>query len=121
MIYIGKDEAVHELSLALEVRSICEREIAKLPESRITAVGVEVGAFSGIEVETLRFCLEVVMAERFDGLQCQVTREPGVAICPKCGLEFDVERAPFECPECGVFARGVSGGQGLQVRYIEVE
>ena len=112
---------MHELSLALEVRSICEREVAKLPESRITAVGVEVGAFSGIEIETLRFCLEVVMAERFDGIECEITREPGLAVCPTCGVEFPVERAPFACPDCGIFARGVSGGQGLQVRYIEVE
>jgi hydrogenase nickel incorporation protein HypA/HybF len=112
---------MHEMSLALEIRSICERELAKLAETRITALGVDVGAFSGVEVETLRFCLEVVMSERFDGIRCEVIREPGRAECVACGREFEVQRAPFECPECGVFARGVSGGQGLQVSYLEVE
>ncbi len=112
---------MHEMSLALEVRSICERELAKLPESRVTALGVEVGAFSGIEVDTLRSCLEVVLAERFDGVHCEIVREPGEAACPKCGLRFEVERAPFACPECGVTARGVSGGEGLLVSYLEVE
>jgi hydrogenase nickel insertion protein HypA len=109
------------MSLALEVRSICERELAKLPESRITALGVEVGAFSGIEVDTLQFCLEVVLSECFDGVQCDVVHEPGEAVCLKCGSQFAVERAPFECPKCGVIAHGVSGGQGLLVSYIEVE
>ena len=112
---------MHEMSLALEIRSISERELAKVSETRITAVGVEVGAFSGAEVDTLQFCLEVVMAERFGGVVCEVKREPGVAACLKCGSEFKVEQAPFECPDCGVFARGVSGGQGLQVSYLEVE
>ncbi len=112
---------MHEMSLAMEIRSICERELARLPEERLTAVGVEVGAFSGVEVETLRFCLEVVLSDRFDGVRCDVVREAGRAHCPDCGLEFEVRRAPFECPECGAFARGVSGGQGLQVSYLEVE
>ena len=112
---------MHEMSLALEVRSICERELAKLPESRVTAVGLKVGAFSGIEVELFRSSLEVVLAERFDGVQCEIVREPGEAACPKCRRRFKVERAPFECPECGVIARGVSGGQGLLVSYLEVE
>ncbi len=109
------------MSLAMEIRSICERELARLPEDRLTAIGVEVGAFSGVEVETLRFCLEVVLSERFDGVRCEVAREAGQARCPECGLEFEVQRAPFECPECGAIARGVSGGQGLQVSYLEVE
>ena len=112
---------MHELSLALEIRSICERELAKVPESRVTAIGVEVGAFSGVEVETLRFCLDVVMAEVFDGVRCDVTREAGVAICPSCDLEFEVTRAPFECTNCGGLALGMSGGQSLQLSYLEVE
>lgn len=77
---------MHEASIALEVRSICERETTKLPESRTRSVSVEVGAFSGIEVETLRSWLGgdggVV-----DGLRFQVTRESAVAICPRMWLQ----------------------------------
>ncbi|UCC49530.1 MAG: hydrogenase maturation nickel metallochaperone HypA [Gemmatimonadota bacterium] len=112
---------MHEMSLALEIKAICERELAKLPESRLTALGVEVGAFSGVEVETLQFCLEVVMSEGFDGFRCEVVRQPGTAACLSCGLEFQVTQAPFECPRCGALARGVSGGDSLHVSYIEVE
>jgi hydrogenase nickel incorporation protein HypA/HybF len=112
---------MHEMSLALEIRSICERALEKRPEERLTALGIEVGAFSGVEVNSLQFCLEVVMAERFDGVRCEIHREAGVAACPACSLEFEVTQAPFECPKCGSLAWGVSGGQGLQLSYIDVE
>ncbi len=112
---------MHEMSLALEIRSICQRELAELPESRLTAVGVEVGAFSGVEVESLRFCLEIVLSEFHEGVRCEVLQQPARAACPRCGREFDVKVAPFQCPDCGGLARGASGGQGLQLRYLEVE
>jgi hydrogenase nickel incorporation protein HypA/HybF len=112
---------MHEMSLALEIREICVRELESQPETHLTALGLEAGAFSGVEIDTLQFCLEVVMSERFDGVTCDVVRVAGVAVCLACGEEFDVCRAPFECPQCGGVARGVSGGGDLRVTYIEVE
>lgn len=112
---------MHEMSLALEIGAICERELEQAPESRITGLGVQVGAFSGVEVDTLRFCLEVVLRERYGAVAVEIEREPGVAACTACGIEFDVRTAPFECPRCGSLARGMRGGQSLQVSYVEVE
>ncbi len=112
---------MHEMSLALEICSVCERELAKRPEARLTVVGVEVGAFSGVEVDNLQFCLEVVLSEKYEGVRCEIRQEPGLAACPLCGLEFQVTRAPFECPTCGAMARGIQGGQSLQLSYLEVE
>ena len=112
---------MHEMSVALEIGSICEKELAKASETRMTALGVVVGVFSGVEAESLRFCLEVVLKDRFGDVELEIEREPGVAVCLKCGLRFEVQRAPFECPECDAVARGVSGGQSLQVSYLEVE
>jgi hydrogenase nickel incorporation protein HypA/HybF len=109
------------MSLALEIGSICEHELAKAAESRIIAVGVRVGVFSGTEPDTLRFCLEVVLKQRFGDVSVEIEREPGLATCLGCGTQFEVQRAPFDCPECGAVARGFCGGQGLQVSYLEVE
>ncbi len=112
---------MHEMSLALEIGSIVERELAKRPGSRLTGLGVEVGAFSGVEIDSLEFCLEVVLRERHDGVVCEVKAEPGTAQCLECGQRFQVRRAPFECPTCGMPALGVAGGDSLQVTYLEVE
>jgi len=112
---------MHEMSLALEIRSICEGELARRPESKLTAVGLEVGALSGVEMDALRFCLEVVLGERFDGVRCDIERDAGVARCLGCDEEFEVVSAPFDCPRCGSVAYGVSGGESLRVTYLEVE
>jgi hydrogenase nickel incorporation protein HypA/HybF len=121
MGWVGEKNHMHEMSLALEILSICERELNRLPETRVTAVGVEAGAFSGVDADSLQFCLEVVMSGHFDGVRCEVARQPGEATCPTCDRVFKVMQAPFECPECGGRARGVLGGQGLQLSYLEVE
>ncbi|UCF19088.1 MAG: hydrogenase maturation nickel metallochaperone HypA [Gemmatimonadota bacterium] len=112
---------MHEMSVALEIGSIVARELAKRPGCRLTGLGVVVGAFSGVQIDTLEFCLEVVMAERYDGVVCEVKPEPGTAQCLQCGRRFQVSRAPFECPTCGMPALGVDGGDSLQVSYLEVE
>lgn len=112
---------MHEMSVAQEICSICESELMGLAESRVTAVGVEVGVFSGVEVDTLKFCLEVVLGERFPGVRCEIEREPGIARCLSCDAEFEVGSAPFDCPRCGATAYGVSGGQSLRVSYLDVE
>jgi len=112
---------MHEMSLALEIGSICERELARAPEGRLTALGIVVGAFSGVEVDSLRFSLGVVLKGRFGDVSLEIEREPGIAVCSACAHRFEVEQAPFECPECAALARGVAGGQSLQVSYLEVE
>ena len=109
------------MSIALGIREICERELERHPGARLRGVGVTVGAFSGVEVDSLEFCLGVVMSERFDGVRCEISDESGQALCLACGKSFEVRRAPFECPDCGIAARGVSGGETLQVTYLDVE
>ena len=109
------------MSIALGIREICERELGRHPGARLRGVGVTVGAFSGVEIDSLEFCLGVVMSERFEGVRCEINGESGQAVCLACSKTFEVERAPFDCPDCGVPARGASGGDTLQVTYLDVE
>jgi hydrogenase nickel incorporation protein HypA/HybF len=112
---------MHEIALALEIREICDRELVRAGGGRLREVGVDVGAFAGVEVETLRFCLDAVLGERFGGARCEIRLEPARAACLACAETFVVERTPFECPRCGGVARGASGGEGLRVSYLELE
>jgi Zn finger protein HypA/HybF involved in hydrogenase expression len=52
---------VHELSLALDVCRIAEEYVGAGALNRVTAVGLDVGSRSGIEIENFEFCLEALL------------------------------------------------------------
>lgn len=112
---------MHEMSLALEIQEICGRRLAGESGGRLTVVGIEVGAFAGVEPENLRFCVGAVLAEEFGDVRCDLQVIPARAYCPSCAEEFAVKEAPFECPACGSVARGAEGGDDLRVSYLEIE
>jgi Zn finger protein HypA/HybF involved in hydrogenase expression len=69
---------MHEMSVALEVMSIAERYIGreKLPD--VVTVGLAVGDESGVEIESLEFCLEVLLAAPpFEKAKARVERVAG--------------------------------------------
>jgi Zn finger protein HypA/HybF involved in hydrogenase expression len=67
---------VHELSLALEVCRLAETYWS--PGTSITAVGVEVGDDSGVELANFRFCLETLLTEPpFTGARAELEVLPG--------------------------------------------
>jgi Zn finger protein HypA/HybF involved in hydrogenase expression len=52
---------VHELSLALDVCRIAEEHVGSGALARVTAVGLDVGDRSGIEIDNFEFCLEALL------------------------------------------------------------
>ena len=54
---------MHELSLAQEVCRIAEERVGRDALPGVRRVGVDVGDDANVEVESLRFCLEVLLAE----------------------------------------------------------
>ena len=54
---------MHEMSLALEICRIAERQAGTGGAARLVTVGVEVGDDAGVEVSSLAFCLEALLAQ----------------------------------------------------------
>ena len=54
---------MHEMSLAMEVCRMAEEKLGRAALPGVVAVGVEVGDDANVEVESLRFCLEVLLRE----------------------------------------------------------
>lgn len=52
---------MHELSIALDVCRIAEEHVGADLLPRVTAIGLEVGDRSGIEIDNLEFCLEALL------------------------------------------------------------
>jgi Zn finger protein HypA/HybF involved in hydrogenase expression len=59
---------MHEMSIAMEVCRIAEERVGLEALSRVREIGLIVGGHSGVEPESLRFCLEALLErEPFTG------------------------------------------------------
>ncbi len=54
---------MHELSLALEVCRLAGDVLVRERGAAVRAIGVDVGADAGIELENFRFCLDALLTE----------------------------------------------------------
>jgi len=110
---------VHELSIA---SSICQSVAERVGDARVEEMVVEVGGLSGVNRDSLRFCLGEaaplcgVKLDRFD-----IRVVPARAQCA-CGHTYDADDLTAPCPRCGGYARAFSGGEDVVVtRLVVVE
>ena len=69
---------MHELSIALEICRMVEQRLGPAQVHRVVAVGLEVGNDAGVEVESLRFCLEALLTSPpFHAAVPELARRPG--------------------------------------------
>jgi Zn finger protein HypA/HybF involved in hydrogenase expression len=54
---------MHEMSIAMEVCGIAERQVGAEKLATVLAVGLDVGDAAGVEIENLEFCLGVLLSE----------------------------------------------------------
>jgi Zn finger protein HypA/HybF involved in hydrogenase expression len=54
---------MHEMGIAQSVIEMVEKEVRSRPGARLRQATVRVGEFSGVDTESLRFCLEVLAAD----------------------------------------------------------
>lgn len=69
---------MHELSLALEVCRLAGDVLEREGGQAVRAIGVEVGAEAGVELENFRFCLDALLTEPpFTGARAELQPVPG--------------------------------------------
>jgi len=113
---------MHEMGIAAEVARIAQEEAARAGAARIVGLRLRVGAWSGVEPESLRFALEV-LGEGTPLAGCRVeieAVEPAFA-CRSCGHTY-AGAGHFEpCPACGELGAELVAGDELNLAEIEVE
>jgi len=109
---------VHEMGLAREILDVVRKHAAGRP---VTCVVMEVGAFSGVNADALRFCTEALFSSETGRKPAvEVRRIPGRFACA-CGRVYESFEPLCACPDCGGFEREMTGGGDLRVISIEVE
>jgi hydrogenase nickel incorporation protein HypA/HybF len=113
---------MHELSIASAILDAVRVEAEKRPGARVTKVGVQVGALSGVEPDALSFGFEcLVKGTDLDPLALAIECVPRRQRCPACDFSFEAADGDLACPRCGRADTQLAGGDELNLAYLEME
>ncbi len=113
---------MHEMSLCEGVVQILEEEARRQGFQRVKTVWLEIGRLSGVEVEAMRFCFDVVVRGTLaEGARLEILEIPGEGWCLDCGRTVEVQQRFDPCPACGGYRLQVTGGEQMRVKELEVE
>lgn len=113
---------MHEMSLAEGIVQLLEAEAKKQSFTRVKQLWLSIGELAGVELEALKFSLDVVMRDSLaNGATVHIEREPGQGWCMACSQPVLIHARYDACPKCGVFQVQVTGGDEMQVKELEVE
>ena len=113
---------MHELSIASAILDAVRSEAEKHPGARVTKVGVRIGALSGVEPEALSFGFSVlVQGTELEPLALAIESVPRRQRCPVCDFTFEAAEDSLACPRCGRTETLLSGGDELNLAYLEID
>jgi len=114
---------MHELSLAEAVITSCADEMRKAGRSKVTAVRLTVGRFSGVEPEAFEFAFDVACkGTPCEGAQLELELREGILHCNACGADTTMEDGfDMICPACGGFDTAIKQGREMLISSMEVE
>jgi hydrogenase nickel incorporation protein HypA/HybF len=113
---------MHEMTLMGEVREIVVQAAKAHQFTRVKTVVLEIGRLSGVQVEAMRFCFDVVM-EGTPAAEAKLEIEelPGVAWCDRCAREVEITSRVEPCPHCHGMPGRILGGTEMRVKGLAVE
>ena len=112
---------MHEMSLAEGVLQLIEDAARKQQFEKVTTVWLDIGQLSGVEVDAMSFCFDVVTRDSIaDGARLEIIALPGAGWCMKCAMTVPMAEVFGECPQCGGHQMQVTGGTEMRVKELEV-
>ena len=113
---------MHELAIANSILQAVRTELTRYPGRYATRVGVRIGELTAVDQESLRFCFDAIILETdLDCLKLEIELVPRRQTCLACGCVFPVPDYEFSCPQCASLQTEFSGGDELELAYLEVE
>ncbi len=112
---------MHELSIAMGIVQIAEKEAEKAHVDRVLAIDLEIGSLSGVEIDSLNFAWPMAVANSvLENAEKRIHVIKAKAKCADCGFDFDLENYFDSCPKCGSQFKDIYKGKELRVKSLEV-
>ncbi len=114
---------MHELSIAMSIVELAQKESERRGGALITAVHLKLGALSGVVKEALLSSYEMACQDTpLQGSQLVVEEVPVVVFCPNCQANRPLHSIQmFCCAECGTPTSEIVQGKELEVVALEIE
>jgi len=113
---------MHELTLAVEIVGMVERETEQHPFTAIREIELEVGPLSGVDAEALEFALSMaVPGTLLEKTSIRMTQPPGMGRCFFCDCTFPMNDVWTPCPNCNRPAGQIISGDSLRLVSILVD
>ena len=110
------------MSIAASVLDAVRAESALHGGARVTRAGLRIGELSGVAVDSLRFCLEVLIGGTdLASLAFEFESTPWTRRCHRCDTVFRVIDARPECAACGSADTESAGGDQMELSFLELE
>ena len=112
---------MHEMSLCESVLQVLETEAKRQQFQRVKTVWLEIGAMSGVEIEAMRFCFDVIVRNTLaDGAKLEIVEIPAEAWCLDCAQTVNIQQRYDTCPHCGSCQLQVIHGEEMRIKELEV-
>ncbi len=113
---------MHELSIAENILSITEEYAAREEATRIHAIDLEIGTLAGIEIDALKFAMEVMFRNTLLGsAKIMIKKIQATGRCLTCSHEFEAEDFFSPCPDCAGFDIDILNGTELKVKALHID
>ena len=113
---------MHELSLALEVIDMAQRETTKNSLTSVLEILIEVGVLSGVEADAFEMAMKMASKDSIlEGASINIVRIPGKGRCVDCRQDFPMENPLATCPECHGLPDEIIRGREFRVVSLVAE
>lgn len=108
---------MHELAIT---QSIVDAVTERTDGARVATVRLEIGKLSGVVVDSVRFCFDLVAAgTALDGAALDIAEPAGEAHCRSCAMTFPTSDLILLCA-CGSADVQLLRGDQLLIKSVEV-
>jgi hydrogenase nickel incorporation protein HypA/HybF len=113
---------MHEMAICESILGILKEQARARKFSRVERVRLEIGPFSGVEIEALKFGFDVVMRDSLAaGAALEIIEIQAEAWCLPCAKAVPVKQRYDACPHCGSHQLQIRRGEELRIKELEVE
>lgn len=112
---------MHEMAICESILQIVEEQATEHKYDRVKMICLEVGQFSGVELEALRFSFDVVTrGSCAENAKLEIVETRAEVWCLPCAKNVLVEKRFDTCPNCGSGQLQITGGDELRIKELEV-